>query len=118
MRRSTTAGAFLGARALMELAGAGVIVMAVSALAVLSSEEERPRAVGIWAAASFVALPIGPILGGWLLTTSGGAGVPDQRAGRRDRVPLENRIRQLTCRSSERQAASTYSLIRPSGPGL
>ena len=30
-------------------------------------------------------------------------------------VPLENRIRQLTCRSSGRQAARTYSLIRPPG---
>jgi MFS family permease len=50
------------------LAGAGVIVMAVSGLTVMFSEAERPRAVGIWAAANFLALPIGPILGGWLLT--------------------------------------------------
>jgi EmrB/QacA subfamily drug resistance transporter len=60
--------AFIAARALLALAGAGVIVMALSALTVLFSEEERPKAVGIWAAANFVALPIGPILGGWLLT--------------------------------------------------
>ena len=33
-------------------------------------------------------------------------------------VPLENRIRQLTCRSSERQAARTYSLIRPLRTGF
>jgi MFS family permease len=50
------------------LAGAGVIVMALSALTVLFPEQERPRAVGIWAAANFLAFPIGPILGGWLLT--------------------------------------------------
>src|ERR1035437_4974820 len=48
--------------------GTGVIVMALSALTVLFSKEERPKAVGIWAAANFVALPIGRILGGWLLT--------------------------------------------------
>jgi MFS transporter, DHA2 family, multidrug resistance protein len=42
--------------------------MAISALTVLFSKEERPKAVGIWASATFVALPIGPILGGWLLT--------------------------------------------------
>lgn len=42
--------------------------MAVSALAVLFSEEERPKAVGIWAAANMVAFPIGPILGGWILS--------------------------------------------------
>ena len=65
---STTAGQFPGARALVGVAGAGVIVMAVSALAVLFSEQERPKAVGIWATASFVALPIGPVLGGWLLS--------------------------------------------------
>jgi MFS transporter, DHA2 family, multidrug resistance protein len=34
----------------------------------LFNEAQRPRAVGIGAAANFVALPIGPILGGWLLT--------------------------------------------------
>lgn len=65
---STSPGMFIAARVLLGLAGAGVIVMALSALAVLFTKEERPRAVGIWAAANFVAMPIGPILGGWLLT--------------------------------------------------
>lgn len=63
-----TAGAFIAARFVIGMAGAGIIVMALSALTVLFSEEERPRAVGLWAAANFLALPIGPILGGWLLT--------------------------------------------------
>jgi predicted MFS family arabinose efflux permease len=63
-----SSGAFIAARALLGLAGAGVIVMALSALTVLFSERERPKAVGVWASANFVALPIGPILGGWLLT--------------------------------------------------
>jgi DHA2 family multidrug resistance protein-like MFS transporter len=61
-------GAFIAARVLLGVAGAGIIVMALSALTVLFTEAERPRAVGVWAAANFVALPIGPILGGWLLT--------------------------------------------------
>ena len=65
---STSVEEFLAARVLLGIAGAGVIVMALSALTVLFSKEERPKAVGIWAAANFVALPIGPILGGWLLT--------------------------------------------------
>src|SRR5215469_16665109 len=65
---ATSAGAFIAARAVLGLAGAGIIVMALSALTVLFTEEERPRAVGIWAAANFLALPLGPILGGWLLT--------------------------------------------------
>ena len=65
-----TAVAFIAARAVLGLAGAGIVVMALSALTVLFAEEERPRAVGIWAAANFLALPIGPLLGGWLLTHS------------------------------------------------
>jgi DHA2 family multidrug resistance protein-like MFS transporter len=65
---ASSAGAFIAARVALGMAGAAVIVMALSALTVLFSEEERPRAVGIWAAANFLALPIGPILGGWLLT--------------------------------------------------
>jgi DHA2 family multidrug resistance protein-like MFS transporter len=65
---STSVGEFLGARVLLGLAGAGVVVMAISALTVLFTPEERPKAVGIWAAANFVSLPIGPILGGWMLS--------------------------------------------------
>jgi DHA2 family multidrug resistance protein-like MFS transporter len=65
---STSVAEFLAARVLLGVAGAGVIVMAISSLTVLFSKEERPKAVGIWAAANFLALPIGPILGGWLLT--------------------------------------------------
>ncbi len=65
---ATTAAAFIAARFVLGLAGAGIVVMAVSGLTVLFTPEERPRAVGIWGAANFVAFPIGPILGGWLLT--------------------------------------------------
>jgi len=35
---------------------------------VLFDEAERPRAIGIFMAATFVGMPLGPILGGWLLT--------------------------------------------------
>jgi MFS transporter, DHA2 family, multidrug resistance protein len=66
---STTVAGFLAARVVLGIAGAGIIVMALSALTVLFNEAERPKAVGVWAAANFVALPIGPILGGWLLTS-------------------------------------------------
>jgi EmrB/QacA subfamily drug resistance transporter len=65
---STSAGEFMAARVLVGLAGAGLIVMAFSVLAVLFTKAERPKAVGIASAATFVAFPIGPILGGWLLT--------------------------------------------------
>lgn len=65
---SASAGAFIAARLLLGLAGAGLIVMGFATLPVLFREDERPRAVGIMAAATFVSLPLGPILGGWLLT--------------------------------------------------
>jgi EmrB/QacA subfamily drug resistance transporter len=65
---STTVAEFMAARVLLGLAGAGVIVMSISSLTVLFSKEERPKAVGILGAGNFLAMPIGPILGGWLLT--------------------------------------------------
>ena len=65
---ATDPGAFIAARVLLGLAGAGILVMALSAVAVLFDEDERPNAVGVWSAANFLALPIGPILGGWMLS--------------------------------------------------
>ena len=62
--------AFIVARAVLGLAGAALIVMALSLITVLFDEAERPRAVGVWGAANFVALPLGPILGGWILTNA------------------------------------------------
>jgi DHA2 family multidrug resistance protein-like MFS transporter len=62
------AGAFIAARSVLGLAGAGLITMCLSSLTVLFTEQERPRAVGVWSMANFLALPIGPILGGWLLS--------------------------------------------------
>ena len=61
---------FIAARAVLGLSGAALIVMALSLITVLFDESERPRAVGIWGAANFVALPLGPILGGWILTNA------------------------------------------------
>jgi len=60
--------AFIVARTVLGLAGAGMIVMALSVITVLFTEEERPRAIGVWGAANFLSMPIGPILGGWMLS--------------------------------------------------
>ena len=65
---STSSVEFIAARVLLGAAGAGVIVMALAALTVLFSEPERPKAIGVWSAANFIAIPIGPIVGGWLLS--------------------------------------------------
>ena len=61
----------IAARVELGVAGAALTVMALSAITVLFAEDERPRAVGIWSAANFLALPLGPILGGWMLANFG-----------------------------------------------
>jgi DHA2 family multidrug resistance protein-like MFS transporter len=65
---STSPAEFIAARVLLGMAGAGVTVMATSALTVLFTPAERPRAIGVFAASNFIALPLGPILGGWMLS--------------------------------------------------
>ena len=42
--------------------------MVLSIITVLFAEAERPRAIGIWGAANFIGLPLGPIVGGWMLS--------------------------------------------------
>ncbi len=65
---ATTPEEFLGARLAMGAAGAGITVMALSVLTVLFDEQDRPKAVGVYQGVNFLALPLGPVLGGWLLT--------------------------------------------------
>ncbi len=60
--------AFIAARVVLGFAGAALTVLALAIIAVLFGEAERPRAVGIWGAANFLGLPLGPVLGGWILT--------------------------------------------------
>lgn len=62
-----SAAVFLLARLVLGLAGSGITVMAMSALTVLFSAADRPKAVGFYEAANFLGLPLGPILGGWML---------------------------------------------------
>jgi len=56
--------AFIVARIALGLAGSALIVVALATVTVLFDETERPRAIGIWGAANFIGLPLGPILGG------------------------------------------------------
>jgi MFS transporter, DHA2 family, multidrug resistance protein len=63
-----SAGALIAARALLGLGAAVVLPMAMGVLPVMFSDAERPKAVAVLMSASMLGFPIGPILGGWLLT--------------------------------------------------
>ncbi|HXY71403.1 MAG TPA: MFS transporter [Actinomycetota bacterium] len=63
-----TAGWLIASRAVLGLAAAFIVPLSLSVLTVLFSDEERPKAITALVAMTIVAFPIGPILGGWLLT--------------------------------------------------
>jgi DHA2 family multidrug resistance protein-like MFS transporter len=65
---SPSVGALIAARAVLGLGGAFLMALSVSVLPVLFSEEERPKAIAAWVGANAIGWPLGPILGGWLLS--------------------------------------------------
>lgn len=64
---SPSPAALIAARTALGLGAAFLIPLSMSLVTVLFTDEERPRAFGIWAAANFLAFPVGPILGGLFL---------------------------------------------------
>ena len=68
-----SAGPVIAARAVMGVGAAILIPMILAVLAVLFSPQERGKAVSLLIMGLGVGIPLGPILGGWLLDTSGGA---------------------------------------------
>src|SRR6266581_2054315 len=62
-----SAGALIAARALLGLGAAAILPLSLSVLPVFFTAEERPKAIAVIMAATFVGYPIGPLLGGWLL---------------------------------------------------
>ena len=59
--------AVIAARAVMGIGGALVTPLSLSVLPSLFGPGERTRAVGVISAASALGMPLGPIIGGWLL---------------------------------------------------
>ncbi|HEY6277920.1 MAG TPA: DHA2 family efflux MFS transporter permease subunit [Streptosporangiaceae bacterium] len=66
---SPNAGVFIAARTVLGLSAGCMIPLVLSVVTVMFTDTERTKAVSTWAAANFLALPIGPILGGWLLSS-------------------------------------------------
>ena len=64
---SATAGSvaqLIGGRVVQGAGGAALLALSLAIANLAFSPEERPRAVGIWAAVSAIALAIGPLVGG------------------------------------------------------
>lgn len=57
----------IAARVLLGVGAAFLIPMSMSLVTALFSSEERPRALTIWVMATSLGIPLGPVLGGWLL---------------------------------------------------
>jgi EmrB/QacA subfamily drug resistance transporter len=57
----------IAARAVLGLGAAVIFPMSIAVLPVLFTPDEQPRAIAAVMGATFIAYPVGPLLGGWLL---------------------------------------------------
>ncbi|MBT8161537.1 MULTISPECIES: MFS transporter [Arthrobacter] len=64
----TGPGQLIAARAIMGFAAALISVVTLGVIPVLFDSAERGKAIGVMMVATFLGLPIGPLLGGWILT--------------------------------------------------
>ena len=64
---AATTGQLIAARAALGLGSAVLMALIGAVLTVLFDETERPRALSIWITANALGIPLGPLLGGWLL---------------------------------------------------
>lgn len=62
-----SAGLLIAGRAVLGLGAALLVPLSMSIIPVLFSEKERPKAIGIWVMSNAIGIPLGPIIGGWLL---------------------------------------------------
>jgi MFS transporter, DHA2 family, multidrug resistance protein len=62
-----SSGGLIAARTLMGVGSAIITPLCLSVLVAVFPKEQQPKAVAAWAAATFLGLPLGPIIGGYLL---------------------------------------------------
>jgi len=65
---ATSVGELIGARAVLGIGAAAIFPLGLSVLPVLFAPEERQKAVAAIAGATMLSFPIGPIVGGYLLS--------------------------------------------------
>jgi EmrB/QacA subfamily drug resistance transporter len=63
----SSSGGLIAARTFMGVGSAVIFPLALSVMLVVFPPAERPKALAAWAAASFVGMPLGPIVAGYLL---------------------------------------------------
>ncbi|CAI9419217.1 DHA2 family efflux MFS transporter permease subunit [Nocardioides sp. T2.26MG-1] len=61
---------FILARVVLGIGAAAILPMALAATPYLFTEEERPRALGVLMSVTMLGFPLGPLLGGWLLSNA------------------------------------------------
>ena len=64
----TSVGGLIVARAVLGIGAAAIFPLALSVLPVLFAPEERQRAIAVMAGSTMLSFPIGPIVGGYLLS--------------------------------------------------
>ncbi len=65
---STSSGELIAARVALGIGGAAIMPLSMAQMPVLfPNPRERDRAMSVWIAALAVGMPLGPLLGGWLL---------------------------------------------------
>jgi EmrB/QacA subfamily drug resistance transporter len=65
---ATGPATFIAARVLLGVGAAAILPMALAAIPFLFDEDERGRAVGLIMTVTMLGFPLGPVLGGWLLS--------------------------------------------------
>jgi len=64
---ATSSGQLIAARAVLGLGAAVIMPLSGAVLTLLFDHDERPRALTVWVTASALGIPLGPLVGGWLL---------------------------------------------------
>src|ERR1700729_1092597 len=64
----SSVGGLIAARAVLGIGAAAIFPLALSVLPVLFAPEERQRAIAVMAGSTMLSFPIGPIVGGYLLS--------------------------------------------------